>query len=410
MADQLPIHYDLRPAYYDRFQCLAGACRFSCCKGWNITFNKKDYLALKRQEGSDELTANLTQNVRRIRQGPNAERFYGEFDMSGGTCPLLREDGLCSLQLEKGHGALPEVCRVFPRTQAYSDSGYLERRLTPACEAVLELLWDLPDGVDFVADPLPKSKIRTLVMGTSGPLRLHFQELRSACIDLLQDRRRPLAQRILLMGLALKELADGEEDVDGWLARTRTLADDPETDRRLQLPDQQKTLSMFLTNNIRVMLASQSPNRELSTVLKEVLDGLGAVLTFEGGQAVNFSLPNGPYMAARARFEENFQDRAYFMENLMVSLFFNFQTPNLGSREKLWKSYVDFCNLYSFCRFMAVASCREGAAGDKAELFRMMVCASRGLMHNTPQKTKLRDEFFQNDSATLAHMAILLCG
>ncbi len=410
MADQLPIHYDLRPAYYDRFQCLAGACRFSCCKGWNITFNKKDYLALKRQEGSDELTANLTRNVRRIRQGPNAGRFYGEFDMSGGTCPLLREDGLCSLQLEKGHGALPEVCRVFPRTQAYSDSGYLERRLTPACEAVLELLWDLPDGVDFVADPLPKSKTRTLVMGTSGPLRLHFQELRSACIDLLQDRRRPLAQRILLMGLALKELADGEEDVDGWLARTRTLADDPETDRRLQLPDQQKTLSMFLTNNIRVMLASQSPNRELSTVLKEVLDGLGAVLTFEGGQAVNFSLPNGPYMAARARFEENFQDRAYFMENLMVSLFFNLQVPDPVDREKLWKSYVDFCNLYSFFRFMAVASCREGAAGDKAELFRMMVCASRGLMHNTPQKTKLRDEFFQNDSATLAHMAILLCG
>ncbi len=410
MADQLPIHYDLRPAYYDRFQCLAGACRFSCCKGWNITFNKKDYLALKRQEGSDELTANLTQNVRRIRQGPNAGRFYGEFDMSGGTCPLLREDGLCSLQLEKGHGALPEVCRVFPRTQAYSDSGYLERRLTPACEAVLELLWDLPDGVDFVADPLPKSKTRTLIMGTSGPLRLRFQELRSACIDLLQDRRRPLAQRILLMGLALKELADGEEDVDGWLARTRTLVDDPETDRRLQLPDQQKTLSMFLTNNIRVMLASQSPNRELSAVLKEVLDGLGAVLTFEGGQAVNFSLPNDPYLAARARFEENFQDRAYFMENLMVTLFFNLQVPDPVDREKLWKSYVDFCNLYSFFRFMAVASCREGAAGDKAELFRMMVCASRGLMHNTPQKAKLRDEFFQNHSATLAHMAILLCG
>ncbi|MCI9549805.1 MAG: hypothetical protein HFF20_11400, partial [Oscillospiraceae bacterium] len=291
-----------------------------------------------------------------------------------------------------------------------SDSGYLERRLTPACEAVLELLWDLPDGVDFVADPLPKSKTRTLIMGTSGPLRLRFQELRSACIDLLQDRRRPLAQRILLMGLALKELADGEEDVDGWLARTRTLVDDPETDRRLQLPDQQKTLSMFLTNNIRVMLASQSPNRELSAVLKEVLDGLGAVLTFEGGQAVNFSLPNDPYLAARARFEENFQDRAYFMENLMVTLFFNLQVPDPVDREKLWKSYVDFCNLYSFFRFMAVASCREGAAGDKAELFRMMVCASRGLMHNTPQKAKLRDEFFQNHSATLAHMAILLCG
>ncbi len=410
MADQLPIHYDLRPAYYDRFQCLAGACRFSCCKGWNITFNKKDYLALKRQEGSDELTANLKQNVRRIRQGPNAERFYGEFDMSGGTCPLLREDGLCSLQLEKGHGALPEVCRVFPRTQAYSDSGYLERRLTPACEAVLELLWDLPDGVDFVADPLPKSKIRTLVMGTSGPLRLHFQELRSACIDLLQDRRRPLAQRILLMGLALKELADGEEDVDGWLARTRTLADDPETAGRLQLPDSPQTLSMFLLNNVKLLLTTAVPGGDFAKVPEEVAAGLNMQLERLSLDSANASVPSEPYLAARARFEENFQDRAYFMENLMVTLFFNFQTPNLGSREKLWKSYVDFCNLYSFCRFMAVASCREGAAGDKAELFRMMVCVSRGLMHNTPQKAKLRDEFFQNDSATLAHMAILLCG
>ena len=410
MADQLPIHYDLRPAYYDRFQCLAGACRFSCCKGWNITFNKKDYLALKRQEGSDELTANLKQNVRRIRQGPNAERFYGEFDMSGGTCPLLREDGLCSLQLEKGHGALPEVCRVFPRTQAYSDSGYLERRLTPACEAVLELLWDLPDGVDFVADPLPKSKIRTLIMGTSGPLRLHFQELRSACIDLLQDRRRPLAQRILLMGLALKELADGEEDVDGWLARTRTLADDPETAGRLQLPDSPQTLSMFLLNNVKLLLTTAVPGGDFEKVPEEVAAGLNIQLERLSLDSANASVPSEPYLAARARFEENFQDRAYFMENLMVSLFFNLQVPDPVDREKLWKSYVDFCNLYSFFRFMAVASCREGAAGDKAELFRMMVCASRGLMHNTPQKTKLRDEFFQNDSATLAHMAILLCG
>ncbi len=410
MADQLPIHYDLRPAYYDRFQCLAGACRFSCCKGWNITFNKKDYLALKRQEGSDELTANLTQNVRRIRQGPNAGRFYGEFDMSGGTCPLLREDGLCSLQLEKGHGALPEVCRVFPRTQAYSDSGYLERRLTPACEAVLELLWDLPDGVDFVADPLPKSKTRTLIMGTSGPLRLRFQELRSACIDLLQDRRRPLAQRILLMGLALKELADGEEDVDGWLARTRTLADDPETAGRLQLPDSPQTLSMFLLNNVKLLLTTAVPGGDFAKVPEEVAAGLNMQLERLSLDSANASVPSEPYLAARARFEENFQDRAYFMENLMVTLFFNLQVPDPVDREKLWKSYVDFCNLYSFFRFMAVASCREGAAGDKAELFRMMVCVSRGLMHNTPQKAKLRDEFFQNHSATLAHMAILLCG
>lgn len=410
MADQLKIEFDLRPAYYDEFQCLASGCRFSCCKGWNVTFNKKDYLALRRQEGSDELNANLKQCVHRIRKGVHAGRWYGEFDMTSGVCPLLREDGLCSLQWEKGPKALPEVCQTFPRTQVYSDSGYLEKRLTPACEAVLELLWNLPDGVGFLSDPLAKSEVRILEFGVSTLLRTRFQDVRSQCIDLLQDRRYTLPQRILLVGLALKELADGEQDIDSWLVRTRALAGAPETAQTLQLPDSPKTLSMFLTNNIRVMLASQSPNKELSVILKEVLDGLGTELTSEGGQAVNFSLPNDPYLAARARYEANFRDQAHFMENLMVTLFYNLQVPNPIGLEELWKSYVDFCNLYSFFRFMAVASCREGASGDKAELFRMVVCASRGLIHNTPEKARLRDELFQNDSATLAHMAILLGG
>ena len=98
------------------------------------------------------------------------------------------------------------------------------------------------------------------------------------------------------------------------------------------------------------------------------------------------------------------------MENLMVTLFFHVHMPELDSGEELWKSYVQFCNLYSFYRFMAVMSCREGVENTKAELFRLMVCASRSLIHSTTRQEQLRDELFQNDSTTLAHMAILLGG
>ena len=136
----IPITQDLRPAYYDRFHCLAAGCKFSCCKGWSITFNKKDYLSLKRQKGSEDLEARLG-GVRRIR---NQEHIhYGEFDMSSGICPLLGDDSLCVLQKERGHAALPDVCQTFPRIERHMASGYLERSLSPACEAVLALLWDL---------------------------------------------------------------------------------------------------------------------------------------------------------------------------------------------------------------------------------------------------------------------------
>ena len=45
----IKIKNDLRPAYYNDFHCLAAGCRLSCCKGWRIAFDKKDYLSLKRQ-------------------------------------------------------------------------------------------------------------------------------------------------------------------------------------------------------------------------------------------------------------------------------------------------------------------------------------------------------------------------
>ena len=95
------------------------------------------------------------------------------------------------------------------------------------------------------------------------------------------------------------------------------------------------------------------------------------------------------------------------MENLLVTVFFHLRMPVMEDAETLWKSYVNFCNLYAFYRFMAVMSCREGG-GTQAELFRLIALASRALLHNTTRQSQLRDEFFQNDSATLAHMAILL--
>ncbi len=100
MADErahLPIENDLRPAYYDDFHCLAAGCKLSCCKGWSITFGKKDYLSLKRQKGSLALNERLESGLRRIRKYTPASGHYGEFVMDSGICPLLGEDSLCTL-------------------------------------------------------------------------------------------------------------------------------------------------------------------------------------------------------------------------------------------------------------------------------------------------------------------------
>ena len=405
-SKRIPIREDLRPAYYDDFQCLAADCKLSCCKGWNITFSKKDYLSLKRQVGSPELNKRMECGLRRLRKGPLAGKFYGEFNMSSGACPLLREDGLCQLQREKDHAALPFVCRSYPRGELYMPSGYLERSLSPSCEGVLALLWDLPGGVEFRSNALPPQACKTMNCSPENPLTLCFSAVREWCIDLLQNRSFPLPRRIWLMGLGLKELADGETDMERWMKRAAAVSSGSvEGGPKDEPADGGPGLAMFLSNCLHTLLAIQCGNEELQKIQGQLIDSMRITVRTNTSQA---TIPLTPYLQARARFEENFADREYFMENLMTSIFFHLRLPSVESPEALWRSYVNFCNLYAFYRFVTVMSCREGAPGDRDELFRMIVFASRSLIHNTIYQAHLRDELFQNDSATLAHMAILL--
>ena len=404
MAYTINIEKDLRPAYYDDFRCLAGECRLTCCKGWNITFDKKDYLSLKRQKGSEELNARLKGGLRRIRRGHFAQSFYGEFNMDSNVCPFLREDGLCQLQREKGPDALPEVCRSFPRIESNS-IGYWERSLSPACEGVLALLWDLPDGIEFRSDALPKEQRHKIVPADEGQLSLWFPVVREWCIDRLQDRRFTLPQRIWMMGLGLKELADGETDIQRWMAKATLL---PESIHISDLfPGSAKNEAIFLTCCLRTLISIHTVDK----VFEKSRDKLLAALKLDLQLGLNqVTIPTDIYRTIHANYKKVLGEHEYFMENLMVSILFHLRMPHMNSTEDLWKGYINFCNMYAFYQFLAVMSCREGVSDYKAELFCLVVLASRALIHSPTRQHQLRDEFFQNDSATLAHMAILLGG
>ena len=115
MHDTIKLETALMPAYYKEFHCLASACQDTCCAGWKIEFNKKDYLAIKRAARTDELKQKLSEGMPRLREREH-DNMYAEFSMdTAGKCHLLREDGLCALQLECGPDTLPRVCRILDR-------------------------------------------------------------------------------------------------------------------------------------------------------------------------------------------------------------------------------------------------------------------------------------------------------
>lgn len=431
------IDKDLRPAYYDSFKCLMGDCRMSCCKGWRITFDKNDYQKLKKSaRSSPELTSRLEHGLHRLREKNAAHGHYAEMRLDGkGWCPLLTESGLCALQLEAGEKALPEVCKIYPRREEARLSGYWERALSPSCEAVLHQLWQLPEGVDFRSDPLPKEKWLKRDAEEFSYLTPWFQDIRAVCIDLLQDRSIPLNQRILLMGLRLQMLMDESVDIPRWIAETEALmtAEKPSLQSLLRLDS--TALCMNLSNNIRLLfgaemsafvgikgallatLGMEKKKDDRSCYVGMKLEGEDILIAPE----TPADLPS--YQKMRKEFEQTFAQQEYFFENLAVSIFFYLGYPKVSSPEDLWRSYVNFCQIWSFYHFLSVLSVRVQlpplrdrpeevplCPGSQDALFHLLISAGRTLLHSLTYTDRLLKNLFENDSVTLAHMAILLGG
>ncbi len=116
------------PILYRQFNCLCGECPDNCCtQGWNITYTKAE---------ADRLCKKL--NL------PEAELFSGDnyktikLDKNS-ACPLLTNDGLCTVH--KNHGAqyLSYTCRQYPRI-ARDFGGTVLCSLRPTCYAVMDRL------------------------------------------------------------------------------------------------------------------------------------------------------------------------------------------------------------------------------------------------------------------------------
>ena len=97
------------------------------------------------------------------------------------------------------------------------------------------------------------------------------------------------------------------------------------------------------TNNINMLFSPK--NHSTDSLTLQLIAKSWLKLEF---QDETFQLETEPYLQAKERFAKQFGSREYFMENLMVSVFFYLGFPKVDSPERLWKSYLDFA-LYIRC-------------------------------------------------------------
>ena len=145
------------PKYYKDFQCIASACPDSCCNEWTVDIDPQSAAFYKTLEGA---------LGDRLRQILHDEEDVTVMTIIDGRCPMWRQDGLCQIQAELGHGALCKTCQEFPRLRHdYED--FVELGLELSCPEAARLILGAT-STDLIAEELsgcPEVTYDTEVMG-----------------------------------------------------------------------------------------------------------------------------------------------------------------------------------------------------------------------------------------------------
>ncbi len=220
----------IAPDYYEEFSCIAGACKHSCCVGWEIDIDED---SLRRYQALDgPMGAEIRSRI--CTDGDAPHYILAEHD----RCPFLQEDGLCRMILELGEDALCQICTDHPRFRNYF-SHQTEIGLGLCCEAAgqlilkrpepvtLHVLWDDGEALEEDPDELALLSFRAMLFSIlqdrSCTIDERLEELTDTCGGMPERSMSQWAS--LLLGL--------ERLDEGWTAHLEALERAETTDAPL---------------------------------------------------------------------------------------------------------------------------------------------------------------------------------
>ncbi len=119
------------PEYCRDFRCIAGDCRDSCCKGWEIDIDETTVAKYETIKGA--FGERLRDNIK-----------DGHFVLTTDErCPFLNNDGLCDIYTALGEKDLCHICAEHPRYYEWFDN-VKEGGTGLCCEASAQLILSRP--------------------------------------------------------------------------------------------------------------------------------------------------------------------------------------------------------------------------------------------------------------------------
>ncbi len=184
------------PEYYKEFSCIADACRHSCCIGWEIDI---DEATAGKYRAMDGVLGWRMQNCIDWQVDPP------HFILGGGErCPFLNERGLCDIILEKGEGAISQICTDHPRFRSFMDDRE-EIGLGLCCEEAARLILSREEPFAIIEEGTGEYSVDEDAL----------LDIRDAAFEIIDERSADIAQRMDLL-LELCEAEMPERSLSDW--------------------------------------------------------------------------------------------------------------------------------------------------------------------------------------------------
>lgn len=384
-----------KPTYYDEFKCIGGKCTDSCCIGWDIDIDKETFRKYYKVK-DDNMKKLFQKNLYNNEYSDNPNIDYALVKLKENKrCAFLDNCNLCTIQLNLGEEYLSNVCSSFPRiTNLYN--GIYETSLDVACIEAARIVLLKKEGIKFQDDmgALGKHIISANINSKSkefkkSPLRF-FTEIRTTCINILQNRKLSLQNRMYALGDFLYNIDEDINYLKDFNIEKCNILNENNKSRYIIQKDFYKKMLEFLD------VSNEVDSKSFKNYTEKLINGL------------NLEKDSKEFIEKFIEYEENYFNKySYIFENYLVNYIYNYCFP-FSETELIFDGYIMLLARYSFIRFYLVGNFITNKVEDENNIVEFIQSFSKTVEHH---KTYLMDSLHyikENEFDNMEFVKILL--
>lgn len=181
----------LKISNYNKFQCIADKCKYTCCDGWDIGIDNDTY-----DKWKEDKAYKILKNIKTIECGN--KKSYCVRKETEERCPFLDSKGLCDIVKTYGEEYLSSTCKRFPRIE----NNFFDRKeltLSCACPVVVDIIGDSRAEVDIISK------------ASSDLMEL---KIRDVIVAIIKEEKFPLDYKLIFCYEMLLDMLENEKDID----------------------------------------------------------------------------------------------------------------------------------------------------------------------------------------------------